>query len=70
VLLHIAIELFAYINFVCDEKTQVKLFGVFDMQKPADVLNQLLKGYHMVCMSFGMFCRKFHSGSYSQTNKT
>lgn len=41
-LLHISIELFAYVNFVCDEEAQVKLFGALDMQKPADVQNQLV----------------------------
>ena len=41
-LFHIPIEWFTYINFVCDEETQVKLFGALDMQKPADVQNQLV----------------------------
>lgn len=41
-LLHVHIDLFAYINFVCDEENDIKLFGVLDMQKPADVQNQLV----------------------------
>lgn len=36
------VELFVYINFVCDEETQRKLFGTLDMQKPAHVHTQLV----------------------------
>lgn len=36
------VELLVYLNFLCDEETQKKLFGTLDMQKPADVQTQLV----------------------------